>query len=431
MVVQARIVSLGMHDQVLLGISVSLHQPAQRPLHHGRRVKHPEWISKRGKLQTLESAVHIRRKAAPHEQDRRTIRELRRPQRRDWDHFAEEPLAHPELSDPEQQEDSPPPGSHESSSCADVLQSASQRPPDRRTPPLIAGVGQRVPWQQKRPGRHVARASPRKDASDPVCTPAGLPSLAADTPAGRIYPARYLLPEIDQPSPHQVRQVFTLERPLPQLRNESSSRCRPVSPGRAPTRLRRTSSMPNDAEPRLTDTVITVLSGAGSGTLATVAKQPIQRIKWIRQVSLRSDGAESSYRGIVQQTVRRDGLRGFFRGSLGSIVRNVPHSVLVYSIYPHAEDVVLEMSRGQHAKEQTSFAVRFWAGYITLFSATLVTHPLDTLRVRSAVNKGETRGAGAHLLLQLLPSDLLADLFAHAAASAQTPSVAFCAKRDE
>jgi hypothetical protein len=34
---------------------------------------------------------------------------------------------------------------------------------------------------------------------------------------------------------------------------------------------------------------------------------------------------------------------------------------------------------------QLSFSTRFWAGYATLFVTTLVTHPLDTLRVRLSV----------------------------------------------
>ena len=136
----------------------------------------------------------------------------------------------------------------------------------------------------------------------------------------------------------------------------------------------------------LSDTNITVISGAVSGCVATIAKQPIQRIKWIRQVSLDSSEAASAHYGsIVRSTVAKDGFLGFFRGSAGSILRNVPHSALVYSMYPHAErgmDRVLPADFG----DGRSFAVRFGAGYVTLMAATLVTHPLDALRVRVAVN---------------------------------------------
>ncbi len=37
-------------------------------------------------------------------------------------------------------------------------------------------------------------------------------------------------------------------------------------------------------------------------------------------------------------------------------------------------------------RSSRSFSTRFWAGYITLFGATLLTHPLDTLRVKISVD---------------------------------------------
>ena len=49
------------------------------------------------------------------------------------------------------------------------------------------------------------------------------------------------------------------------------------------------------------DTFITILSGSISGLAATFAKQPIQRIKWIRQVH---EGTAKSYYRILTDTVR-------------------------------------------------------------------------------------------------------------------------------
>jgi solute carrier family 25, member 42 len=83
------------------------------------------------------------------------------------------------------------------------------------------------------------------------------------------------------------------------------------------------------------------------------------------------------------------GYRGFFSGSLASIYRNVPHSMLAYSFYPHAETFIFHKVQGfdiNEDKSSRSFSTRFWAGYITLFCTTLITHPLDTLRVRLSVN---------------------------------------------
>ena len=40
----------------------------------------------------------------------------------------------------------------------------------------------------------------------------------------------------------------------------------------------------SDPIPRLSDGAITTISGSVSGFVATMAKQPLQRLKWIRQV---------------------------------------------------------------------------------------------------------------------------------------------------
>ena len=48
------------------------------------------------------------------------------------------------------------------------------------------------------------------------------------------------------------------------------------------------------------DTFITILSGSVSGVAATFAKQPIQRVKWIRQVH---EGEAIPYSRILKDTV--------------------------------------------------------------------------------------------------------------------------------
>ena len=172
----------------------------------------------------------------------------------------------------------------------------------------------------------------------------------------------------------------------------------------------------------LTNEQITTCSGSVSGFAATFAKQPIQRIKWIRQVDA---GVAVPYRELLRRTIQSDGLTGLFRGSVAGIMRNVPHSALVYTLYPIFEPIVLRQQRsgylpgkpsssgggsggggegsssssggGSGSAAKTSppatgkveFSTRFWAGYATLFFATLITHPLDTLRVRISVMQGE------------------------------------------
>ena len=175
----------------------------------------------------------------------------------------------------------------------------------------------------------------------------------------------------------------------------------------------------------LSNSQITSISGSVSGFAATFAKQPIQRIKWIRQVN---SGAVVPYNELFWRTVQADGVLGLFRGSVAGIMRNVPHSALVYTIYPVFEPMVLQQQHlgrlpgggseggggggggssnggggggssgsgsgdaaggGQSRGGKVAFSTRFWAGYATLFFATLITHPLDTLRVRISVMHGE------------------------------------------
>ena len=99
-----------------------------------------------------------------------------------------------------------------------------------------------------------------------------------------------------------------------------------VPPGGASPR--KVDEAPPDNRFGLSDASVTSLSGSISGFAATFAKQPIQRIKWIRQVDA---GATISYHEMLRRTVQADGVLGLFRGSVAGIMRNVPHSALVYN----------------------------------------------------------------------------------------------------
>mmetsp|Transcript_88288 Transcript_88288/g.252523 ORF Transcript_88288/g.252523 Transcript_88288/m.252523 type:complete len:113 (+) Transcript_88288:430-768(+) len=105
-----------------------------------------------------------------------------------------------------------------------------------------------------------------------------------------------------------------------------------------------------------TDTEITSVSGSVSGAAATFAKQPIQRMKWIRQVN---EKASVPYRTIISDTLAKRGVIGLFSGSMAGIYRNVPHSAIVYTVFPHCDNFVAKIT-GENSKK--SFWTRFWAG---------------------------------------------------------------------
>ena len=48
-----------------------------------------------------------------------------------------------------------------------------------------------------------------------------------------------------------------------------------------------------------------------------------------------------------ERTLQTQGLSGFMSGSAAAVYRNVPHSVLVYSLYPHAANLTKKVSGGR------------------------------------------------------------------------------------
>ena len=92
----------------------------------------------------------------------------------------------------------------------------------------------------------------------------------------------------------------------------------------------------------LSDEMVTSVSGSLAGFAATFAKQPIQRIKWIRQID---SGVGLPYHAVLRRTIQTSGIHGLFRGSVAGIMRNMPHSALVYTIYPKMERGVLHQQQ--------------------------------------------------------------------------------------
>lgn len=141
---------------------------------------------------------------------------------------------------------------------------------------------------------------------------------------------------------------------------------------------------------RLSDAQITWISGTVAGLAATFAKQPIQRVKWIQQTESRPRPLGL----IFRETMTLHGWRGFFGGSLAAVARNVPHSIIVYTLYPYCAEAC---SLG---REET-FMSRFSAGFVTMVLSTIATHPLDTLRVRLSVQGGHSLSSAARSIYLL------------------------------
>jgi len=136
------------------------------------------------------------------------------------------------------------------------------------------------------------------------------------------------------------------------------------------------SSGAKDSEPKETtvSTAVTMISGTLAATCASTCKQPLVRLKWIRQVS-EQRGKQATYTSLARLMVTSEGIRGLWRGTWVSICRNVPHAALTYSLYPK-----LERRIGHYHNNRA--LIRVSSGILASVSVSLVTHPLDTLRVR-------------------------------------------------
>jgi len=120
--------------------------------------------------------------------------------------------------------------------------------------------------------------------------------------------------------------------------------------------------------------LVTLVSGSVAATCATISKQPLLRIKWIRQVN-ELKGQQVGYVTQLRCIAVREGFFGLWRGTGVSIFRNIPHASLVYTLYPQ-----FESKTGEYFDHRG--VVRVISGTLAASSVTLLTHPLDTIRVR-------------------------------------------------
>ena len=139
------------------------------------------------------------------------------------------------------------------------------------------------------------------------------------------------------------------------------------------------SSNSNNLEP----VWITLISGSIAATAATFAKQPIARVKFLKQVSESTTQIEQiSLFKLYGNLIKQEGiLIGLFRGSTSACFRNIPHSMLTYSLYPKYWGLLNEYGVNTKIKHALS-------GSLASMNAHIITHPLDTVRVRIAVQYG-------------------------------------------
>lgn len=148
--------------------------------------------------------------------------------------------------------------------------------------------------------------------------------------------------------------------------------------------------------------VVLFSAGALSGALARTLTAPLDRVKILLQVRGGLDTGPlgvAAARGRFLQSLaaihREEGLRGYWKGNLPQVLKVVPHSAAQLYSY--------EVFKDFFSDEEGRLTVwrRLAAGAAAGMTATLVTFPLDTLRLRMAVDpKCRTMGGAVLTLLR-------------------------------
>ncbi|KAK9836298.1 hypothetical protein WJX81_003355 [Elliptochloris bilobata] len=141
-------------------------------------------------------------------------------------------------------------------------------------------------------------------------------------------------------------------------------------------------------------------AGAVSGAIGKSLTAPLDRVKLLLQTrgGLGKTAVAAAARGggVLDALVaigREEGLRGYWKGNLPQILRVVPYSATQLYSY----EVLKRAFADRDGK--LSVPARLGAGACAGMTATLVTYPLDTLRLRLAVDPAVRSLRGAALAL--------------------------------
>ena len=129
------------------------------------------------------------------------------------------------------------------------------------------------------------------------------------------------------------------------------------------------------------------LAGGVAGAVARTSSAPLDRIKLLFQVqAVQSSGTSSKAYTSVTQSMRKiyleEGLLAFWKGNFTNVVRIFPYSACQLM----ANDLYKRLL-SKDGGETISITTRLIAGALAGMTATAVTHPLDTVRLRLALPK--------------------------------------------
>ncbi|KAL1206775.1 Thylakoid ADP,ATP carrier protein [Cardamine amara subsp. amara] len=128
-------------------------------------------------------------------------------------------------------------------------------------------------------------------------------------------------------------------------------------------------------------------AGAFAGAAAKSVTAPLDRIKLLMQTHGVRAGQQSAKKAIgfieaITLIGKEEGIKGYWKGNLPQVIRIVPYSAVQLFAY----ETYKKLFRGKDG--QLSVLGRLSAGACAGMTSTLITYPLDVLRLRLAVEPG-------------------------------------------
>ncbi|XP_031484913.1 thylakoid ADP,ATP carrier protein, chloroplastic-like isoform X2 [Nymphaea colorata] len=154
--------------------------------------------------------------------------------------------------------------------------------------------------------------------------------------------------------------------------------------------------------------VVLFCAGALAGAAAKTVTAPLDRIKLLMQTHGLRAAEVTTTKGIgfleaLTMIGKEDGVKGYWKGNLPQVIRIIPYSAVQLFSY----EVYKKLLKGKD--EQLSVAGRLIAGACAGMTSTLVTYPLDVLRLRLAVDASHKTMAQA--VLNMLESEGIASFY--------------------
>lgn len=124
--------------------------------------------------------------------------------------------------------------------------------------------------------------------------------------------------------------------------------------------------------------LVNFITGSSAMFFTTLISTPLTVLKTRFEIVGKSE--YKSIRQAVRKIHTEEGIKGFYRGILPTLMRDIPCSGAQYSIYCSIKGMYTYFNPGGNASDSTPFV--FIAGGVSSVIAIMVLYPFDNIRVR-------------------------------------------------